>query len=350
MTIEARALTKEFTTRTTRVVTALDSVDLEIPTGSITAVVGHSGAGKTTLGRCINLLERPSGGALLIDGVDVAQLSGRDRIAMAQSMGTIFQGSRLLLRRTALQNVMFPLELAGVPRTQRQRRAEELLARVGLADKTDTYPRQLSGGQAQRVGIARALALSPRVLISDEATSGLDPETTESILHLIREINTDDGLTVVLITHEMDVVRGIAERVVLMEAGRVVEQGRVDTLLVSPGSRLGQHLLPSRPARARHDEQVVLSVSYRRLDVPDDWLVTASQRLGAPIAILAGSVEQLPGGTAGRLTIGVPTAVVSRARAELEGLGIAVRGPQPGPPGTDEDPVRPTDEKVLVTR
>lgn len=255
-----------------------------------------------------------------------------------------------MMRRTALQNVMFPLELAGIPRVRRQRRAEELLERVGLAEKRDTYPRQLSGGQAQRVGIARALALSPRVLISDEATSGLDPDTTDSILRLIREINADDGLTAVLITHEMDVVRGVAERVVLMEAGRVVEQGRVDTLLVSPGSRLGRHLLPSRPARARQEEQVVLSVSYRRLDVPDDWLVTASQRLGAPIAILAGSVEQLPGGTAGRLTIGVPAAVVSRARSELEGLGIAVREPQPGRREADGDPVRPTDEKVLVAR
>ncbi|MCW5951712.1 MAG: methionine ABC transporter ATP-binding protein [Propionibacteriaceae bacterium] len=356
--IEARGLTKTYQARS-GVVQALDGVDLTIPDGEITAVVGHSGAGKTTFGRCVNLLERPTGGSLAIDGIDVEHLTNRERIATAQSIGTVFQGSRLLMRRTALENVMFPLGLAGLPRPIRRRRAEELLERVGLADKRDAYPRQLSGGQAQRVGIARALALSPGVLISDEATSGLDPATTDSILALIRSINAEDALTVVLITHEMDVVRAIADRVVLMESGRVVEQGRVDDLLVDPDSRLGAHLLPLRAGGTVRSGLAVFSVTYQRLDVPADWLVTASELLGAPLSLLAGSVEQLSGGSVGRLTIGVPEAVAGRAAVVLGGLGLRadhfIPAEHPAaatPPAGPAAPVagRADRERVLVAR
>lgn len=345
MTIEARGLSKTFHGRA-GVTHALVDVDLTIPTAEITAIVGHSGAGKTTFGRCVNLLERPTSGLVLIDGRNVWDLTKRERIATARTLGTIFQGSRLLRRRTALGNVLFPLELAGVPRDERVVRARRLLARVGLREKEDAYPSELSGGQAQRVGIARALALEPRVLISDEATSGLDPTSTESILELIKGIHADDGLTVVLITHEMDVVRALADRAVLFDGGRVVEQDTVGRLLADPASRLGRDLLPTRGARPRTADEAVFLVTYASGDVPADWIVAASAALGAPISVLSGSIEQLSTGSAGRLTITVPRHVAGRVPAALRRWGLTADG-CPAPSGDDlagaaTDPRRPS--------
>ncbi|ACZ29771.1 ABC transporter related protein [Xylanimonas cellulosilytica DSM 15894] len=322
MKIEARGLVRSF--RTPRgVVHALRGVDLTIPSGSITAVVGHSGAGKTTFGRCVNLLQRPDEGTLTLDGVDVWARSARDRRELTRTIGTIFQGSRLLRRRTAWENVAFPLELAGVAKVERRARALELLDRVGLSDKRDAYPSELSGGQAQRVGIARALSLAPRVLVSDEATSGLDPASTEAILGLIRDIHDDEGLTVVLITHEMEVVRAIADRAALLEDGRTSEEGPVADLLVDHGSRLGRALLPFPSSLADDAGRVQFVVTYRHGEVPGDWIVRASQALDESVELVAASVERRDAGRAfGRATIALPAEVAARVPAVLDALGL----------------------------
>lgn len=320
MIVQASALSKWYDTRV-GAVHALREVDLTVPHGQITAVIGHSGAGKTTFGRCVNLLEAPSTGRLTLDGTDPWASSRAERIALLRRMGTVFQGSRLLTRRTALENVAYPLELAGVRRATRLKKAAELLDRVSLADKLDAYPRQLSGGQAQRVGIARALALGPELLVLDEATSGLDPATTAAILALLGRLHRDDDLTVVLITHEMEVVRALADWAVLLDRGRVVEQGAVADLVLRPGSRLGRDLLPD-PHVPVVVGQRTFTVTYRRPDVRADWLVVASTALGAPLSLLSGTVDRLAGGTAGRLTVAAPDAVADRVPGELRALGL----------------------------
>ena len=213
-------------------VAALDDVTLDIAGGEIFGVIGQSGAGKSTLVRLINALERPSAGLIEVDGIDVASLSAADLRALRRRIGMIFQNFGLLSSRTAAGNVSFPLELVGVPREERAARVETLLARVGLSDHAAKYPAQLSGGQKQRVGIARALATDPRILLCDEATSALDPETTRSVLALLRDLNRERGLTIVLITHEMAVVRAICDRVAVLDAGRVVETGTVAEVFV----------------------------------------------------------------------------------------------------------------------
>lgn len=223
----------------------LDQVSLSIPDGSIYGIVGRSGAGKSTLLRCLNLLERPTAGRVLLDGQDLTALSDRDLRRQRQRIGMIFQGFNLLHSRTVFDNVAVPLEIAGTAKAERQARVSELLELVGLADKAGAFPSQLSGGQKQRVGIARALAARPAYLLSDEATSALDPETTESILHLLRDINRRLGLTIVLITHELDVVRSICDHAASLAQGRLLESGPLARLLADPDSALGRSLRPS---------------------------------------------------------------------------------------------------------
>lgn len=209
---------------------ALIDVSLSIPGGSVFGVIGPSGAGKSTLIRLLNALERPTAGNVTIEGVDLAGLSAAELRQMRRRIGMIFQNFGLLSSRTVAENVGFPLKLAGVSRHERNARVVELLDRVGLADHTKKYPAQLSGGQKQRVGIARALATAPDILLCDEATSALDPEATRSVLALLQDLNRDLGLTIVLITHEMEVVRAVCDRVAVLEHGRVVETGTVDTV------------------------------------------------------------------------------------------------------------------------
>jgi D-methionine transport system ATP-binding protein len=213
---------------------ALASVSFALARGQVLGIIGRSGAGKSTLIRCLNGLERPDSGSVEIDGRDITRLSERQLQGERRRIGMIFQHFNLLSSRTALDNVALPLKLAGIGRTERRRRAGTLLDLVGLADKAAAYPAQLSGGQKQRVGIARALASDPALLLCDEATSALDPETTVSILALLRRINRDLGLTIVLITHEMNVARRIADRVLVMAKGRVVEEGPVRDVLTDP--------------------------------------------------------------------------------------------------------------------
>ncbi|MDY7534208.1 ATP-binding cassette domain-containing protein [Pseudomonas sp. Bout1] len=227
---------------------ALDNVSLQIADGSIFGIVGRSGAGKSTLLRCLNLLERPTLGRILMDGQDLTLLGDKQLRQQRQRIGMIFQGFNLLHSRNVADNVAVPLEIAGQPRAERAARVKELLELVGLSDKAQAFPSQLSGGQKQRVGIARALAARPDYLLSDEATSALDPQTTASILELLRSINRQLGVTIVLITHELDVVKAICDSAVSLANGRVVESGSLIQLQADPGSTLGRALAPSLPA------------------------------------------------------------------------------------------------------
>lgn len=225
---------------------ALDNVSLQIADGAIFGIVGRSGAGKSTLLRCLNLLERPTSGRILLDGQDLTLLSDKQLRQQRQRIGMIFQGFNLLHSRNVADNVAVPLEIGNVPKAERAARVEALLALVGLSDKAAAFPSQLSGGQKQRVGIARALAARPAYLLSDEATSALDPETTASILELLRDINRQLGVTIVLITHELEVVKAICDSAVSLADGRVLESGTLLQLQADPSSRLGRSLAPSR--------------------------------------------------------------------------------------------------------
>ena len=224
-------------------VEALRDINLTIRDGEIFGIIGLSGAGKSTLVRCINLLERPSSGRVVIDGKDMTALPRAELLQMRRKISMIFQGFNLLEQRSVLRNVTFPLEISGVARRAAQEKAKELLQVVGLEDKADAYPAQLSGGQKQRVAIARALATDPRYLLCDEATSALDPNTTRSILELLRRINRELGVTIVVITHEMKVIDQICDRVAVIDQSRIAEMGRVADVFTSPRSEIARELI-----------------------------------------------------------------------------------------------------------
>lgn len=234
---------------------ALDNVSLRIPDGAIYGILGRSGAGKSTLIRCLNLLERPDSGRVQVEGADIMQLDDRALRQQRQRSGMIFQHFNLLHSRSVAANVAVPLEIAGMKRPEREARVSELLALVGLTEKARAFPSQLSGGQQQRVGIARALAVRPDYLLCDEATSALDSETTASVLALLQQINQQFGLTIVMITHQLEVVKAICDHAALLEQGRVVESGALSSLLRQPDSLLRNALL--------HDEQAELRFLQR---------------------------------------------------------------------------------------
>ncbi|MBQ6602047.1 MAG: ATP-binding cassette domain-containing protein [Eubacterium sp.] len=240
--IEIKNVSKTFNTADGDV-RALKNVTLSIGDGDIYGIIGMSGAGKSTLVRCINMLERPTAGSVEIDGVDLTKLTDAQLRMIRREITMIFQGFNLLMQRTCLKNVCFPLELAGVNKQDARKRALELLDLIGLKDKANAYPAQLSGGQQQRVAIARALATNPKVLLCDEATSALDPNTTHSILELIREINQKMGITAVVITHQMSVVEEICNKVAILDHGEVVEQGEVGEVFSNPRSAAGKRLV-----------------------------------------------------------------------------------------------------------
>ncbi|QXE37798.1 ATP-binding cassette domain-containing protein [Streptomyces sp. GMY02] len=294
-----------------RDITALDSVDLHVREGEVFGVVGQSGAGKSSLIRCVNLLERPTAGRVTVAGQDLTALAGRGRRAGKElrrarsSIGMVFQHFNLLSSRTVQDNVGLPLEILGVSGRDRARRALELLDLVGLADKASSYPAQLSGGQKQRVGIARALAGDPEVLLSDEATSALDPETTRSILQLLRDLNRQLGLTVLLITHEMEVVKTICDSAALMEKGRIVESGTVGGLLATPGSQLARELFPvggapSGPGRT------VIDVTFHGEAATRPVISQLSRTYNIDITILGAAMDTVGGRQIGRMRIELP--------------------------------------------
>lgn len=222
---------------------ALKNVNLSIEAGDVCGVIGMSGAGKSTLLRCIAMLETPSSGSIEIDGKDIFSLKGKELLDLKKSLGVVFQGYNLLMQRSIRQNIAFPLELIKMPKDQIAKRVDELLCLVGLSDKAEEYPSQLSGGQRQRVAIARALASNPKVLLCDEPTSALDPLTTRSILKLLREINHTLGVTIVIITHEIGVVRSICNKVAVIDAGEIAESGLTKEVFAAPQSQAAKQLL-----------------------------------------------------------------------------------------------------------
>lgn len=224
-------------------VDALKNVNLSIEAGDVCGVIGMSGAGKSTLLRCIAMLETPSSGSIEIDGRDIFSLKGKELLDLKKSLGVVFQGYNLLMQRSIRQNIAFPLELIKMPKDQIAKRVDELLSLVGLSDKAEEYPSQLSGGQRQRVAIARALASNPKVLLCDEPTSALDPLTTRSILKLLREINHTLGVTIVIITHEIGVVRSICNKVAVIDAGEIAESGLIKEVFAAPQSQAAKQLL-----------------------------------------------------------------------------------------------------------
>ena len=240
--IELKNLCKTYSSAAGNV-EALRDINLTIQDGEIFGIIGLSGAGKSTLVRCINLLERPTSGSVIIDGQDITLLPRPELLKMRRTISMIFQGFNLLEQRSVLRNVTFPLEISGVGRKPAQAKAKELLQVVGLEDKADAYPAQLSGGQKQRVAIARALATDPRYLLCDEATSALDPNTTRSILELLRRINRELGVTIVVITHEMKVIDQICDRVAVIDQSRIAEMGRVADVFTSPRSEIARELI-----------------------------------------------------------------------------------------------------------
>ena len=300
-------------------VQALQDIDFAIPRGSITGVIGRSGAGKSTLVRLINGLEKPTAGRVVVDGRDVSALAGRELRLAQRSIGMIFQHFNLLSSRTAADNIALPLEIAGRSKADIAVRVSELLELVGIADKSDRYPSELSGGQKQRIGIARALATRPNVLLSDEATSALDPQTTRSILDLLANINRELGVTIVLITHEMSVVRQLAREVVVIDAGQIVERGHVadifthpkhpitqnflaevlgDSIPVSLASRLGAQLAPGG--------QAVIRVQLRGTGAGDTIVARLARELSIDVALLSARVDEIGGQHVGSLTLGIP--------------------------------------------
>ncbi|AOR62182.1 methionine ABC transporter ATP-binding protein MetN [Pectobacterium wasabiae] len=257
--IELSNITKVFQ-QNGRSITALADVNLHVPTGQIYGVIGASGAGKSTLIRCVNLLERPTKGKVLVDGQELTQLADSQLTRARRQIGMIFQHFNLLASRTVFGNISLPLELDNTPKADIAKRVNELLELVGLANKHDVYPANLSGGQKQRVAIARALASNPKVLLCDEATSALDPATTRSILELLKDINRRLGLTILLITHEMDVVKRICDQVAVISDGRLIEQDTVSEVFSHPKTPLAQKFIQST----------------LHLDIPDDYLARLS--------------------------------------------------------------------------
>ncbi|QXJ20811.1 ATP-binding cassette domain-containing protein [Actinomadura graeca] len=323
-----------------REVTAVDGVDLTVAEGEVFGVLGRSGAGKSTLLRCVNLLERPDAGRVRVGGRDLLALRGPALRRARQGIGMIHQHFGLLGSRTVAGNVAFPLEVMGVPRAERAARVDELLELVGLTEHARAHPARISGGQKQRVGIARALAGRPKVLLSDEATSALDPATTASILELLRDLNRRLGLTILLITHEMEVVKRICDSAAVMRDGRIIESGPVTGLLARPGSELTQGLFPLPPAVPRAGSTVV-EVTFAGGAADRPFVSALARRFSVDVTILGGAVETVGGERVGRLRLelpGGPSANTARL-AFLRESGLAVEVTTPGwAPADEEDP------------
>ncbi|GGN81759.1 methionine import ATP-binding protein MetN [Actinoplanes lobatus] len=304
--IEIGGLRKTYRSRNGSV-RAVDGVDLTVGEGEVFGVLGRSGAGKSTLLRCVNMLERPDAGTVTVDGVELTGLRGKRLRTARHGIGMIHQHFALLSSRTVAGNVAFALEVTGTPRAERKARVAELLELVGLSERADAYPAQLSGGQKQRVGIARALAARPRVLLSDEATSALDPETTDSILRLLLDLNRRLGLTILLITHEMTVVKRICTSAAVMRDGRFTESGAITDLLRRPESELARDLFPLEPVTGTAGETIVdITVSGAEADEP--IIAELARRFALDVRILGGSVETLAATRAGRWRLALPGA------------------------------------------
>jgi len=304
--IELKKLSKVFYTADKEIV-ALDNIDLTINDGEIFGIIGLSGAGKSTLVRCINLLEKPTSGEVVIDGKSLTSLKEKELLKLRQNIGMIFQGFNLLEQRSVIKNVCFPLEVAGWDKGRAKARAEELLKLVGLSDRASSYPSQLSGGQKQRVAIARALATGPKYLLCDEATSALDPNTTRSILELLREINKNLGVTIVVITHEMKVIDQICDRVAVIDQSHIAETGKVSEVFTNPRSEIARDLIIPR------DRAVLDTTGGRRLRLTFNNLYSNSPVISnmvlecqAPVNILFADTKRFEDHIYGHMIIELP--------------------------------------------
>lgn len=307
--IEIKHLSKTFPVSNGKV-DALRDVSLTIPDGEIYGIIGMSGAGKSTLVRCINMLERPTAGSVYIDGQDIGSLSEAQLREERRSITMIFQGFNLLMQRNCLKNVCFPLELAGVKRAEAMKRGEELLALVGLQDKMKSYPAQLSGGQQQRVAIARALATRPKILLCDEATSALDPQTTHSILSLIRDIHDKLGLTVIVITHQMSVVEEICGRVAILDNGSVAEEGPVGQVFAAPKSEAAKRLVYPEGYEETllpfEGEQLIRIVFNGALATKTPLIAEMAMEKNIAASIHSASTRSIGGKAYGNMLLGIP--------------------------------------------
>lgn len=311
--ISVQNLTKIFPAKNGDV-TAVDHVNLEIKEGEIFGIIGYSGAGKSTLIRLLNGLETPTSGSVIIDGKEIHNIRGAELRKARQQIGMIFQHFNLLWSRTVRENISFPLEIAKVRKQERKKRVDELIKLVGLEGKEDAYPSQLSGGQKQRVGIARALANNPKVLLCDEATSALDPQTTDSILELLIDINQKLGLTIVLITHEMHVIRKICHRVAVMEAGKIVEVGPVLEIFKRPKAEITKQFVrqvteTEEPSEAiehlfrKYPEGKLVKLTFAGETVEKPIIAKLIRETGLDINILHGNISQTRNGAYGFLYV-----------------------------------------------
>ena len=305
--IELKKLSKVFESASGSV-EALRDVDLTINDGEIFGIIGLSGAGKSTLVRCINLLERPSSGQVLIDGQDMTALSRPELLKMRRSISMIFQGFNLLEQRSVLKNVCFPLEISGVKRQAAEKKALELLKLVGLEEKADKYPAQLSGGQKQRVAIARALATDPKYLLCDEATSALDPNTTRSILELLRTINKTLGVTIIVITHEMKVIDQICDRVAVIDHSSIAEEGKVSEVFTNPRSAIARELiLPTDRAALDTAGGRRIRLIFNGLYSQEPIISQMVLECQAPVNILFADTKEYEGSIYGHMIVELPS-------------------------------------------
>lgn len=315
----------------------MKNTNLHIQKGEIFGIIGYSGAGKSSLLRCINFMEQPTSGSVRVNGTDLAALNEQQLRMVRRKIGMIFQNFNLLMSSTVYQNVAAPLELAGVPKKQAAARVKELLALVGLEDKASSYPAQLSGGQKQRVAIARALANDPEILLCDEATSALDPQTTDSILNLLLDIHRAYGITIVLITHEMYVVKKICDRVAVMEAGEVVEQGAVLDLFTKPQTETTKKFIKSvldvelpnellKPLRSGKNAGQLLRVSFLGDTVTDPILADLTLQFKLRPSILYGNITKVKDTVFGCLIIHLPgdASVIQKGIAYMLANGMQV--------------------------
>ncbi|MDF2925579.1 MAG: methionine transporter ATP-binding protein [Paenibacillaceae bacterium] len=315
---------------------ALHNINLSVDKGEIFGVIGHSGAGKSTLIRCINLLERPTSGRVFIDGIELTGLTDKRLQEERRRIGMIFQHFNLLSSATAAANIAFPLELAGRPKAEIARRVEEVVSLVGLEEHAGKYPAQLSGGQKQRVGIARALANNPKVLLCDEATSALDPQTTNSILALLLDINRQLGITIVLITHEMHVIRTVCDRVAVIDSGKIVEEGKVTEVFLKPQHPTTREFVSQVSDSLELKETVshkkaagernIVRITYLGETTYQPVLFEVTQQTGTPFAILQGTISRMKDTPYGQLTVefGGPELQIEQTITTLRSRGFDV--------------------------
>ncbi len=304
--IRIENLSKVFHGSAGRIV-ALDHIDLSIRQGDIFGIIGLSGAGKSTLVRCMNLLETPTEGRVIFDGKNLMDMPQKELLAARQGIGMIFQDFNLMAQRNAIKNVCYPMEIAKTPKKQAEKRALELLELVGLSERVKSYPSQLSGGQKQRVAIARALAMNPKVLLCDEATSALDPNTTRQILDLLKKINQELGVTIVVITHEMKVIETICNRVAVLDQSHVVEEGLVRDVFIQPKSRIARQLiLPQQEGTVEFSDNNCLRVVFDGYSAYEPVISNLALECHAAVNILFANTRNVDGKIIGQMLLQLP--------------------------------------------